>query len=521
MVKENISVFHDQRAPEDAAFFTFKPRPDRPELFDMQTSFIETQDTGVAFHIGGNAAGTSTAAACKIARFLLTRQEAPRWDCPFWVVGNDYSQTIESMWREKLYGMGFIPDCEIDWSRVTWYDKRRELPATVPLKPWVNGNPRKNWVLEFRSFAQGRMAMQARALGGFCLTEQFPWEILVEILRGMRQHNFPGSKFCEFTPVDPVLSAPLKEMMDNNTLPPGWAVYRANTLCNVMDPNSPVDKEWYEEFFGMVGDELVETRKTGAWASYEGLIFKSLNQRIHFVDNAPIPQHGIHKRGIDWGGGPYNALVVLWGVKDHYGHWLIYDEFYTTESITWEERIRAIHQKDGWALQMEHHGPPASYKLVPHPDVPVRWRYDMSIYGQTYAPPDDPGAFRECRHYCLPVVQGKTGLANSYHPSIECIQAMLRYTPDEYRAGTAPLLKIDRARCPNLARELQILRWQVPPSHATNPRAPKPLQIKDQDHAPDALRALIYSDWIDMQSVVSGHRVNLKDRPQVRHRPAR
>jgi hypothetical protein len=50
-----------------------------------------------------------------------------------------------------------------------------------------------------------------------------------------------------------------------------------------MDPNSPVDKEWFNEFFGMVGDDLMETRKTGAWASYEGLIYKSLNSKVHFV----------------------------------------------------------------------------------------------------------------------------------------------------------------------------------------------------------------------------------------------
>ena len=517
-----VDAFDPVLMDEEKAFFTFRPRPNRPERYDEQSAFVDSEDRGVSFIVGGNGSGTSMAAACKLSRFVLFKQPPPRFDTPFWVIGPDYEQTIESFWKEKLYGWGFIPEYEIDWERVTWHDKRRALPKTVPLLPWVDGDPNCNWTLEFRSSEQGRMAMQAREIGGFCLTEQFPWEILVEILRGMRADNVPGSKFAEFTPIDPVLSKPLQDMMEQNKLPPGWRVYRANTRCNVEDPKSVVTEEWYEEFFGMVGDEMRATREIGAWATYKGLMYKSFNPKVHVFPNErmsewPIPPNAIHKRCIDWGTGPHNAFVVLWYAV-HDGKYYFYDEYYTTESNTHEERLREVHRKDGWDLKCVEYTPQTRFEIKPltNGSTRPRWRYDMSTFQQTYGPPDDPGMFRECEKYCLPVARMSLG-PNSYHPSVEAVQALLKFTPESFEAKIEPRLFISK-RCENLIRELSMMRWMVPPIHAVNPRDPKPMEVQKDNHAPSALRGGVWSDMKGSGTGISGMKIELPSRPSIQHR---
>lgn len=496
---------------EEGAFFNFRPRPNRPERYDEQQAFVDSMDQGVSFCVGGNGSGTSIAAACKIARFVLYRQPPPQFDTPFWIIGPDFVQTIETFWKEKLYGRGFIPDCEIDWERVTWYDKRRLLPATVPLLPWVNGDPRKNWVLEFRSSEQGRIAMQAREIGGFCFTEQFPWDVLTEVLRGMRRTNLPGGKFCEFTPIDPVLSAPLKEMMENDSLPPGWKVYRCNTRCNVEDPNSEVTEAWYDEFFGMVGDEMRDTREIGAWATFAGLMYKEFNSRVHCfeADAWPIPENAIHKRCIDWGSGPHNAFCVLW-LATYNGIVWVYDEYWTCEPNTHEERMREVHALDGWKLVCVSTHPNATYTLEPlRDDCQPRWRYDSPYYQQTYGPPDDPGMFRECLKYCMPVTRMTLG-PYSYQPSVELMQGML----GSVTRGVKPRLFISK-RCKNLIRELQGMRWKEPPSKSINPMNAKPFEVEKDNHSPSALRGGL---WTHMQGSgnLSAFKVEPPVRPQIR-----
>ena len=55
----------------NTAYFNFRPRPDQPDRFDEQTSFYESDTTGVSWLIGGNGAGTSEVACAKIAKFVF------------------------------------------------------------------------------------------------------------------------------------------------------------------------------------------------------------------------------------------------------------------------------------------------------------------------------------------------------------------------------------------------------------------------------------------------------------------
>ena len=205
----------------------FLPRRDRPELFDQQESFFYSRDQ-VAFLLGGNGSGKTEVAAAKVGRFLVSWQEPPRRDTPFWIVSNSYQQVCAVCWQEKLFGRQFIPHDCIDWSRVRWLAPAQNWPLVVPLRPWPNGN---NWVLEFKSYEQGRRQLQARSIGGFWLSEQFTWDVFQEVLRGCREYMFPGGQIAEFTPVDPELCSHLEEILDN--LPAGWGVYRLNTECNL------------------------------------------------------------------------------------------------------------------------------------------------------------------------------------------------------------------------------------------------------------------------------------------------
>ena len=200
-----IDLESQQASQFEQAYFWWQPRPDQHDRYDQQASFYNSKTKGVSFLVGGNGAGTTETAMAKLAKFLLEDQPPPRADTPFWVLGTSYEQVIKTCWKEKLSGHGHIPRTEIDYERISWYDKARAMPGSVPLLPWPD-RPGRNWVIEFKSYDQGRGQMQAEAIGGFCFCEQFPWELLEEVVRGCREYNFPGSKFCEFTPVDPYLS---------------------------------------------------------------------------------------------------------------------------------------------------------------------------------------------------------------------------------------------------------------------------------------------------------------------------
>jgi hypothetical protein len=73
---------------------TFVPRPDHPELFDQQASFVNDKFHGISVCRGGNGSGKSMAAAVKVARFVLNTAP-PRKNCPFWIV----SQSMENACR--------------------------------------------------------------------------------------------------------------------------------------------------------------------------------------------------------------------------------------------------------------------------------------------------------------------------------------------------------------------------------------------------------------------------------------
>ena len=307
----------------------FRPRPDRPADFDEQASFVFSKDI-VSFFLKGNAAGGTEAAAYKAARFLLQVQPPPRFDTPFWVISDKYDQCINVCWKEKFYGHGYIPDCEIDWGRVQWKSTAARQPFRVPLRPWpeeAGGHPAKNWLIEFKSYQEGREMMQAASLGGAWFSEQFPQEIFTEVFRGCRDYLYPGSIFAEFTPIKPELCVWLKELLSSR--PRGWGFYRGSTFENEKNL-APVGWRRSRQRFPMSCWPRVVTG--GLPASRERSMPRSIRQPMWFTTMISFSRFGFTtSRAIDWGDSEKHPTTCVWGCHNDNGDWYIYDEYWSND----------------------------------------------------------------------------------------------------------------------------------------------------------------------------------------------
>lgn len=447
---------------ENVAYFNFVPRPDDPANFDQQYSFCYNRDP-VSFLIGGNAAGTTEAAAFKTALFVLQQQEPPRPDTPFWILSNTYQQTCATCWQEKLLGHGHIPESEIDFDRISWISRGKGWPERVPLKPWVRGS-KNNWCLEFKSYGQGRQALQARSIGGFWFSEQFPADVFLEVLRGCREYMFAGGQFCEFTPIDPVLCVWVEKIMQDP--PRGWKFYRCNTQKN----KDNLADGWFDQFFASVSDEMIQTRMTGALATFEGVIYPSFNPSIHVVDKVDFPRGVFYYRAIDWGASEEHPFVCLWGYVDGEGVWTIYDEYWSTD----QTRLLSDHIREIETRSREW-GYPPNYAQNPH-------------YGALFADPSRPdniAAFSAAGVWIEPA-------NNDVYRGIEAVRVALKYDKRKERAG----IRIHK-NCVHLIDEMRTYRWRrskkAESANLLNPAVAAPAPLKRDDDTADALRYMIYS----------------------------
>ncbi len=452
---------------EEHPYYRFTPRPDNPANYDEQTGFVES-DALVTIACGGNGSGKTYCSAMKLAQFVLEKQAPPTRDTPFWIIANSYEQCCQTMWAQKLSNL--IPHEAIEWDRITWHNSKRNWPASVPLKAW-DGDPGKNWCLEFKSYEQGRELMQAAAIGGACFTEQFPWEIFQEVLRGCREYMFPGSLWAEFTPIDPSLSAPLEELYDRwlagETEPGMYNFFRLNT-DEALEAGH-VTKGWHSTFYSLISEEMQATRRTGAFADYEGAVFQSFNPRIHVFDHPRtpdgdlfIPRGVFYRRGLDWGASVEHPLACIWAYKNSVGQYTIFDEFLdgsqNRTSLEQIDEIRAIYE----------------------------WKGDDPHYGRTYGDPSRPDSIRLYTARGIPV----SAANNAVHEGIETIRRHLKVIPNLKE----PLLRIDRRNCPNLIKQLRTYRWLKSSGTGLNPKAARPEPLKRNDDLVDALRYLIHSD---------------------------
>lgn len=507
------------------SFYDFVPRPDDPENFDQQHSFCFGRDQ-VAFMIGGNAAGTTEAAAFKAGQFLIHQQPPPRKDTPFWIIAETYEQVMDVCWGEKLLGHGHIPDCEVNWDKVAWHSEKQNRPKSVPLKPWpeeVGGSPTKNWRLEFKSYEQGRKAMQARSIGGFWFSEQFPLDIFLEVLRGCREYMFPGGQFAEFTPIDPELSIWVENAMEEQ--PKGWKFYRANTKKNA--PN--LQEGWYEQFFALVPDELRATRETGALASFEGVIYPSFIPAVHVIDEDKlrIPPGVHHDMATDWGASAEHPQVTVFGYCDSIGNWTIYDEYWSADQskITKDHAEAVLDICGAWGWPIDTYEIAISKRktrelrkgevLEPGEIAHEMRRISQTrdtLWGMNYGDPARPGEINEFLRRGIPTQRSR----NQVYAGINEVRTKLGCHP----ATGEPGLRIS-SKCKHLIEEMRKYRWKrgKRPSSGSilNPAVATPIPLKRDDDTVDALRYLIYSKALPSNETISSTKksIGAADRKSV------
>jgi hypothetical protein len=261
-----------------------------------------------------------------------------------------------------------------------------------------------------------------------------------------------------------------------------------------------VDKAWYDEFFGMLSDDVRETRQYGRFASFEGVIYKDFNMQTHCIGNEiwDMIQDCNQYRGIDWGAGKENAFSCHWGARNKFGAWLIYDEYYSTNQ---------------------------SYSTVEHLcdiQLAYEWPRNSLFHKQTFGDPADPDNLRiaqQLKKYTkgrddddqiqpMPITPAK----NSVLRGINHLKCLMKASW-EWNGKRYPKLLIHKQNCPNLIRQLRTYRWErgyeAGGRMVKNPRDARPVPLKFNDHACDSLRYLVFSpdslDGLTIDSVAARH----------------
>lgn len=413
------------------------PRADRPDLFDQQTAFVEST-AKVAVCLGGTGSGKTDAAAFKVARRVCL-ERPPRAFCPFWVVGQNYSMVGNICWVEKL--SRFIPKHCIE--RIVWLNEARQWPLAVIMMP-IGGH---RWVIEFKSFEQGRRAFQGASIGGWWLNEEGPLDIVEEVLGRCRDYNSPG--WADFTPLDKH-SIDWKEKEEDP--PPGWEFYSLNVRCN-----EHLAQGWADEYLESIPADMRATREHGAFASRSGAVFKEFRRHLHIIEPFELPSHWHRIRGIDFGWNHPTACVWVGRDMDH--NYFVYDSYMASGRLL-EEHARDINARD--------------------------WQ-DRPEYGRTYA---DTAGGQEIAEFTRYGIQC-SGARKSIELGIECVRRLLMPQPMTKKPRLF-IMKTDNNKM--LIKQIQQYHWDTPLGKGDRMREARDLPVKFNDDLVDALRYAIYTE---------------------------
>ena len=440
-LKEMLSAVAGSR------YYTWEPRADKVEEMDQQTSFVESE-AKFSICLGGTGSGKTDAAAYKTTKMLL-EQIPQRKNLPFWVVGESFELACGVCWGEKL--STFIPeDCirSIDWLR-----QERNWPKAVTLKD-LHGSG-TNWVIEFKSFEQGRAKFQAASIGGYWINEESPLAIVEEIQGRCRDYDSPG--WADFTP----LSSRGYEWPERYDEPPeGWEFFHLNVL-----ENTALVPGFAERYLASIPEDQRETRRVGAFASFRGQVFKEWNRSLHVIDPFPIPRDWRKIRGMDFGWA--NPLACVWVAKDGDGRYYVYREHYQAEQlIEWHaEKI----SEEYWA----EHDPYCGVTYADHAAAQERAELTATRL--------------QDRGVAIPTAAARKDVM----PGIECLRRMMKPCTDG-----KPRIYVFK-NCKELISEIRSYHW--PEATGKDRRMKDPviqLPVPFRDHGIDAMRYAIFSDQL-------------------------
>lgn len=309
--------------------YSYQPRPDNLEPpIDEQTSFCDSEFDGLNCILAGNSSGKTYSTAWRVATFVLNT-EPPEPMTPFWVCSKNMEEVCRNCWSQNL--STFLTEEYIQ--DVHWYSQKVGWPRAVVLKPNAKGN---NFVIEFKSYDQGRKRFEGANIAGFWCDEQIPLTLLSEIITRCRKWNYPGSKFYSLTPLepDPDLEAVYAEKK------PSWKFFRFSTQ-RAIDAGH-VRKEIIAQMVENTLDELIPTRMEGLFASFKGMVYKNFTAD-HIIDPFEIPKTWQKFRGIDFGWD--HETVCIWAARSPDGAFYMYKE-YGADRSSIEDHVGVINQ--GW-----------------------------------------------------------------------------------------------------------------------------------------------------------------------------
>ena len=423
-------------------YYSFKPLPDRPEIFSQQTSFVNEKPDAIQCVMGGNGSGKSYCAAYKVIKFLLNTP-APAWMTDFIVSAEDTMMTA-GLWRKYL--SRFLPESKIE--AINWRTKADQNPESIILKP---NNQHRNWVIRFKSYAQGHESYRSYSAGGFWCDEPCPQDVWEELQWRCREYNFPGSKIYTLTPINCYLPELQKIYNNRDKHTERWRFYHFNT-----EHNKYLDPKTVKKLADDTPDNLKATRLLGFFSNPQGVLYTEYNQDLNVCDPFPIPKHWKKYRSIDYG--TRHPTVCLWIAADPDGCYYVYDEWQTTNMLI-EDKVKAIIAKQPWDER------------------------DPS-YCMTIADSEDAQQRMEFANKGLHTVPADKG-PNSVFDGIERVNSLLKN-----REGGVKIKVF--SHCDMLRRQLSSCRWADPPKSGRNPGKYKPEPYKMDDDAADALRYFIY-----------------------------
>jgi len=428
-------------------YYSFRARPDRPEVFDEQDGFVNSKFNGISCCVAGNASGKSYSAAYKVARFLRTTP--PPTDLCKYFVASQTMQMVGALWQEKL--SRFIPIEMIE--SVNYWNSKECHPKTVIFKPHANGN---RWMINFRSYEQGRKSFQAISeCAGYYLDEQLPsLNLLSEIDTRTREFSYPGSKIYVLTPLEP--DQDLQERFDNPSKFPFWSFFRQNAEMN-FEMGGINNLQWLEN----TPEDMRETRRIGDFAQFSGQIFKEFNEREMCIPEKVLPAGTVYYRSVDFGYSHDTACILIGKTPS--------DEVYIMKE--WSASKMLIGDKVKTILD-----------LMPHPDAALQ-KHPSLLRMTTFADPADAQQRAEFAKLGLHTVPAKKEPV-SY--SIEIVRR---------RMAGKKLYIFDN--CKKLIKEIKNYRWRES-SRMGDDAKERP--IKRGDDLVDCMRMACFS--LELNSIL-------------------
>lgn len=222
------------------------------------------------------------------------------------------------------------------------------------------------------------------------------------------------------------------------------------------------NKEEIESARRELSEDAFSEQFGGEWTFHEGRVFKAYSPLVHLVDPFPLPAGWKYWSGVDFG--HRDATAVVWAAQSGAGDFYIINEYYQTSRPT-EVHTSVVKSRDRTL--------PYLIRVSDHHALGKQLAHDWRVHG---VPTLDASVDRKSRRDRLMAILEPRDYHAPYHVQ-------------QRGGGVAkyPRLYIFKGKCPNLVREIQLLKWK----EGTRQEGTYGDTVGD-DHAVDALEYMIY-----------------------------